>query len=111
MFRLANALGLGPASTPVRTIVSAHPMPNDVSVPRTFLVQACQQLWLVQNNDVYAAVHICCPYPVSPRPLPLVASSVSLPSRFDLRITRGYFSRQLHTGRLLLPHVPVGFVS
>ena len=41
----------------------------------------------------------------------LVAGSFSFTSRFGLRITRGYFSRQLHTGGLLLPHVPVGFVS
>ncbi len=44
-------------------------------------------------------------------PYRLVAGSVSLTSRFGLRITRGYFSRQLHTGELLLPHVPAGFVS
>ena len=44
-------------------------------------------------------------------PYRLDASSVNLPSRFSLRILRGYFSRQLHTGELLLPHVPVGFVS
>ena len=44
-------------------------------------------------------------------PYRLVAGSVSLPSRFGLRIPRGYFSRQLQTGGLLLPHVPVGFVS
>ena len=44
-------------------------------------------------------------------PYRLVAGGVSLTSRFGLRITRGYFSRQLHTGELLLPHVPVGFVS
>ena len=44
-------------------------------------------------------------------PYRLVAGSVSLASRFGLRFPRGYFSRQLHTGELLLPHVPVGFVS
>ena len=44
-------------------------------------------------------------------PYRFVASSVSFPSRFGLRILRGYFPRQLHTGRLLLLHVPVGFVS
>ena len=44
-------------------------------------------------------------------PYRLVAGSVSLASRFGLRFPRGYFSRQLHTGELLLPHVPVGFVN
>ena len=52
MFRRNNVLGLGPASTPVETIVSAHPGFNGASVPHTVLVQACQQLWLVKVDDV-----------------------------------------------------------
>ena len=44
-------------------------------------------------------------------PRHFVAGGFNLSSRVGLRITRGYFSRQLHTTGLLPPHVPVGFVS
>jgi len=79
--------------------------------PTYLLVQACQQLWLVHRNDVYTAIHIYCPYPASPRPLPPRCWQFQ-PLLTDWPTdTRGYFSRQLHTGGLLLLHVPVGFVS
>ena len=76
-----------------------------------FLVQACQQLWLVYINDAYQQFTYVVLTQLALVPYRLVASSFSLSSRFGLRILRGYFPRQLHTDGLLLLHVPVGFVS
>ena len=111
MFRLNNALGLGPAYTPVGTIVSAHPVTNDATTPLTFWFKPVSNFGLfliTMFNQQFTYIVLT---QLAFAPYRLVASSFNLPSRFGLRITRGYFSRQLHTGRLLFPHVPVGFVS
>ena len=44
---------LGPVFPPVGIIVSVIPKITAITYPRTFLVQAYQQLWLVLCNDVY----------------------------------------------------------
>ena len=111
MFRLTNALGLGPAYTPVGTIVSAHPAPNGASVPRTFWFKPASNLGLFILTMFYQQFTYVVLTQLALVPYRLVASSFSLSSRFGLRILRGYFPRQLHTDGLLLLHVPVGFVS
>ena len=65
-----HTLGLGPACSPVGVIVSARPIRNDASFPLTFWSKPFSNFGLFLNDDVYTAVHICCPYPASPRPLP-----------------------------------------
>ena len=93
------------------TVVSAHPSKNDATAPRTFWFKPVSNFGLfcitMFTQQFTYVVHT----QLALAPRHLVAGSFNFSSRFGLRITRGYFSRQLHTTGLLLLHVPVGFVS
>ena len=95
----------------METIVSAHPARNGATAPLTFWFKPFSNFGLFMLTMFSQQFTYVVLTQLAFAPYRLVAGSVSFASRFGLRITRGYFSRQLHTGRLLLPHVPVGFVS
>ena len=88
-------------------IVSVIPEGKEITYPLTFLVQACQQLWLVICDDVYRQFTFVGPVTLALAPLCLLLADSAFPHGSAYSFLRVLF-RQLHTGQLLLLHVSVG---
>jgi hypothetical protein len=75
-----------------------------------FLVEACQQFWLLDGDEVYRQFALA-NHAIQPSPLPPIAGRYAYASRTRLNPLRGWgtLSRQLHTESLRVTHVPVGY--
>ena len=101
---------LGPVSPPVGIIVSVIPKITEITYPHTFWCKPisnfglCYVTMFIDSSLVLA---------MSFQPSPLSACCWQIQPLLTIQptVTCGYFSRQLHTKRLLIMHVSVGFAD